>query len=494
MKVGLMAKPFEWPSVSEFVNRSEELAKLDEWWESRERMPICLYGRRRSGKSWLFRKFAHGKPAVLLVARRTAPGAQLNDFAERLEPLFGVRPLLPDLPSLFRVLYRAAREERLLVVIDEFPYLLPTTEAETTRELTAIQSIIEEERENSHLKLVLCGSLVSQMEALLAERGPLHGRLIPLQLQPVAFPEARFFLPGLNPVDQFERFSVAGGMPRYLSVLGGPGTLREAVCRQVLNRNAALWDEGRTVLEQELREPKVYFAILQTLADGDKGINEIVQALRSDAQRVSKYLKVLEDMRIVDRKLPVGAKASSRVGHWHLRDSFFRFWFRFVFPFQDDLESGLLGHDLYDSEIAPMLNDHLAPEFEEFARRWTRQNYGSRATKVGAWWGPSLNALRRSGERQTEEIDIVGLSRNRATVVGEVRWRNSAMDLGYLEEIERFKLPALRQSETKVAEKPLILLFSRGGYTKGLIDVARAREDLELVDVQAALSALSTSP
>lgn len=492
-EVDLLAEPFEWPSVSEFVNRSDELAKLDEWWESPERMPICLYGRRRCGKSWLFRRFAHGKPAILLVARRTAPGAQLNDFAERLEPLLGVRPLLPDLPSLFRVLYRAAREERMLVVIDEFSYLLPTTEAETTRELTAIQSIMEDERENSRLKLVLCGSLVGQMESLLAERGPLHGRLIPLQLQPVAFSEARLFLPGLDPVDQFERFSVAGGMPRYLSVLGGPETLRERVCQQVLNRNAALLDEGRTVLEQELREPKVYFAILQALADGDKGINEIVQALRSDSPRVSKYLRVLEDMRIVDRKLPVGAKTSSRVGHWHLRDPFFRFWFRFVFPFQDDLESGLSGRELYDSEIAPMLNDHVAPEFEEFARRWTRQKYGSRASKVGAWWGPSLNEHRRSGERQTEEIDIVGLSRNRATVIGEVRWRNSAMDVGYLDEIERFKLPALRQSETKVAEKPLILLFSRGGYTQRLKSIAQAREDLELVDVPTALVALSTA-
>lgn len=479
---------FEWPNVSEFINRTEELTALEKWWGSRERMPICLYGRRRSGKSWLFRKFAHEKPAVLLVARRTAPGAQLDDFAERLEPLLGVRPSLPDLPSLFRLLYRAARKEKILVVIDEFPYLLPTTDAETNRELTAIQAVMEEEQGNSLLKLVLCGSLVTQMESLLAERGPLHGRLIPLQIHPVAFPEARLFLPELSPLEQFERFSVTGGMPRYLSVLGGPDSLRDVVCHHVFNRNAALWDECRTVLEQELREPKIYFAVLQALANGDKESNEIVQAIHSDPQRVSKYLNVLEGMKVVDRTLPISAKNSSRVGHWHLRDPFFRFWFRFVFPFQDDLESGLQAKKFYDLEVVPNLNDHVAPEFEDFARRWTRETYGNKTTKVGSWWGPSLNEYRRSGTRQSEEIDIVGLGQKKVSLIGEVRWRNKAMDISYLREIEKFKLPALRQSDLEVVDKPLILLFSRGGYTEALQTEAQTREDLELIAVPGILA------
>jgi AAA+ ATPase superfamily predicted ATPase len=229
-------------------------------------MPMSLYGRRRCGKSWLFRRFAHEKPAVLLVARRTAAGVQLADFADKLEPLVGMRPALTSVPELFRTLYRAAREEK---------------------------------RERSHLKLFLCGSLVSQMESLLAERAPLHGRLVPLQLHPVAFPQARLFLAGVGVEEQFERYAVAGGMPRYLTALSGEAHagLRALVCERMLNPNSALWDEGRAILEQELREPKVYFAILQALADGDKDVGEVASALRSDAQRVSKYLKVWAELR-----------------------------------------------------------------------------------------------------------------------------------------------------------------------------------------------------
>jgi AAA+ ATPase superfamily predicted ATPase len=481
------APVFQWSSAAEFVDRDEELAALREWWQSPDRMPISLYGRRRSGKSWLFRRFAHGLPAVVLVARRTAPGAQLEDFADKLEPLLGVRPAIGSLAELFRILYRAAAHEKLLVVIDEFPYLLPTTEAETERELTAIAAVMEDERDASQLKLLLCGSLVSQMESLLAERGPLHGRLRALQLQPVAYPEVRLFLPDLDPLAQFERYAIAGGMPRYLRVLGEPGTLARVVCERVLNPNAALWDEAKTVLEQELREPKVYFAVLQTLASGDKESNEIVAAIRSDAARVSKYLTVLQQMRLVERRLPVGAPTSSRSGHWHLKDPFLRFWFRFVFPFQDDLEAGLGSRTLFDTEVAPVLNEHIAPEFEEYCRRWTRSTQS--VTQVGSWWGPALNTHRRDGTRTSEEIDIVGTARGRVKVIGEARWRNSAMDLGYLHEVETYKIPALQQAGYKLDKSMTVLLFSRGGYSKSLVEAATQRDDLLLVDIPQALRA-----
>lgn len=69
--------------------------------------------------------------------------------------------------------------------------------------------------------------------------------------------------------------------------------------------------------------------------------------------------------------------------------------------------------------------------------RWTRAHQP--VTKVGAWWGPALHALRRTGERSTEEIDVVGLARNQVTLIGEARWRNKPMDVGYLDTIDTYK-------------------------------------------------------
>jgi uncharacterized protein len=480
-------KAFQWPLFDEFLDRAGELARLEEWWAAPERMPISLYGRRRVGKSWLFRRFAHGKPAVVLVAHRLAPGAQLDDFAVLLEPLLGLRPALADVPELFRVLFRAARDEKLLAVIDEFPWLLPTTEASIDAELSAIQAVMEQERDHSKLKLILCGSMIGQMESLNAERNPLHGRLIPLRLRALAFDEAALFLETLDPIERFERFAIAGGMPRYLAELSG-ASLRTAICRKVLDRDAPLFDEARTILDQELREAKVYFSILRLLADGDKEIGELANATRIKAAPLSKYLSTLENLRIVSRRLPVGSHPGGRGGHWHLEDAFFRFWFRFVFPYQDELESGLGSGDLYDAAIggAP-LAEHVSIAFEQWCRDWTLATHGQVAQVVGPWWGPSLNKLRRTGERQTEEIDLVGLSRGRVTLVGEAKWRNQQADVTIVRDLVDYRIPALGQAGFKVAQDCRLLVFSKSGYSRRLVAAAAENDSIQLVDVDAAL-------
>lgn len=482
---------FQWELVDSFLDRRDELAALEEWWSSSERMPVNLFGRRRVGKSWLFRRFAHGKPAVLLVAHRLPAGSQLAMFSEQLEPLLGVRPDLPDVPTLFRVLFRAGRDTKLLAVVDEFPWLLSGTESGDEAVLSAIQAVFEEERDASGLKLLLCGSLVGQMEALQAERSPLHGRLRPLQLRPLPYPQATPFLAGLKPISSFERYAIAGGMPRYLTDLAGPD-VKATVCSKVLDRNGPLWDEARTILEQELREPKVYFAILTQLSSGDKELGEITSAARLPASRTSKYLSVLEDMGIVRRRLPVLAAPDSRSGQWHLEDPFFRFWFRFVFPYQEDLESGLKAGDLYDGEVAPVLNDHVAPEFETWCRSWVRASLGDRAGIVGAWWGPALNRLRRTNERTAEEIDIVGVGRNRVTVVGEAKWTTKALDFAVLRDLREFKIPALVQAGLKLSPEVTTVLMSRSGYAKEVRVAAEQDPRLLLIDVPSALSAEST--
>jgi hypothetical protein len=130
-----------------------------------------------------------------------------------LEQLLGVRPDLPDVASLFRVIYRAAREAKLLVVVDEFPWLLGSSAPEVRRTLSAIQAVMEEEGAPSKLKLILCGSHIGQMDSLFSEGNPMRGRLVRFDVLPLEFSAAGPFLEGFDPLDAFGRYAVAGGMP-----------------------------------------------------------------------------------------------------------------------------------------------------------------------------------------------------------------------------------------------------------------------------------------
>jgi len=477
-----MALPtYDWEARGEFLNRTDDLAHLERWWKGRDRNALALYGRRRVGKSWLLRAFAHGKPGLVLVADQGAPGRQLARFADALEPHLGMRPDLPDLPALLRGLYRLAGRRRALVVIDEFPYLLPGGERERRVVLSGVQATIEEERDASRLKLVLCGSHIAQMRGLLAEESPLRGRLTPVATESLPFPDAAAFIAGDEPARRIERFAVAGGMPMYLAELGRGGSLRAAVCESVLDSRGPLFNDPREILEEEFRRPGVYFSLLETLAAGERGMDDLTTALRVDHSSLGPYLRELVKMQLVEKLSPFTAHRDLR---YRLRDDFLRFWFRFVFGFQESLRAGLRPADHYDAEVAPALPDHVAPVFERLCRRWVRATLGSRATRVEPWWGRSLDRLRAAGERGSEEIDVVATSRSRVTMVGECKWTSGRMSRGVLADLEQFKVPALRQAGARFGpDGPQILLFSKSGFKDSLAAEAAERRDVRLVDL-----------
>jgi hypothetical protein len=483
-------KVFDFPAQEEFLNRTADLERMEDWWTGRDRNALALYGRRRVGKSWLFRAFASGKPALVLVAERRAEGAQLNRFAASLEPHLGIRPDLPDLPTLIATLYTLAEDQKILVVIDELPYLLPTHSERRYEVLTAIQAVMER-RESSKLKLVLCGSHIGQMSALLAEASPLRGRITPLPIEPLRFADAQAFVQETDACARIERYAVAGGMSLYLDEIGrGRGDLRRRVCERVLNHRGPLFNDPREVLEEELRQPGIYFSLLEELAYSERAIGDLAGALGKRTSDLGPYLDTLEEMRIIERIAPVTAARGHRDHRFRLADGFLRFWFHFVFNFQEDLRTGLRPEAHYDGEIAPVLSEHVAPVFESLCREWTRKELGRDASRVGSWWGNALDELRRGKRRQTEEIDIVGLRRGSVTVVGECKWTNRPLGAQVLSDLETYKLPAIRQAKVKIAAGPLIVLFSKSGFKRNLIEIAAERTDVRLVELDELVAGL----
>jgi uncharacterized protein len=488
---------FTWQTRELFRNRVDDLAGLDAWWSSHTRDALCLFGRRRVGKSWLFRAFADGKPAVILVADRRLAGPQMGRFADEIEPVLDVRPSISDLAELLRVCYRLGREQRVLVIIDEFPYLLPDG-AQREATLSAVQRVMEEERDQSQTKLVLCGSLIAQMESLLAPSSPLHGRLVPLEVLPMTFAEARDLLDDRDtPAHRVERFAITGGMARHLAELG-QGDLRAAVCRSVLDRRGPLFNDPRAVLEQELRQPATYFSVLEELADGEKSVEHLARATSTSSKTLSRYLSTLEAMRLVSARLSIGAQPDARGRRYRIDDGFIRFWFRFVFPRHDALAEGLSAHDLWNGEIREFLPDHVSPTFESLCLRYTRERFGREAPNVGSWWGNALHAERRSGRRMVEEVDVVGAHHGRLIIVGECKWTSRPLSKNVLDDLLDYKLPAIAQEgNLRAGQRPLILLFSRAGFAPPLIAAASNDDDdgprIELVDATRLVAQLDES-
>jgi AAA+ ATPase superfamily predicted ATPase len=474
---------YAWNAVGEFRNRVDDLDALEAWWSSPSREPINLYGRRRVGKSWLFRKFAHGKKAIILVAKEeSSPARTFDSFAAALEPVLGVRPQIRDIGELFRVLYVLARDEKTVVVIDEFPYLLGATGAARRRALTAVQSVIEEQREDSRIKLILTGSLIAEMERLQEPKSPLYGRLRRMDVRPLSFLDARALMDSSAATDQLTRYAVAGGMPRYLSAFGS-GRLEDSVVAQVLDRRGGLFNEPIALLHNEVRVPATYFAILESLALRPQSLPQIADQAGVSSRELTPYLEILASMQMVAKRAPVGAAPASRNNQWACTDNFIRFWFRFVRPYQSEIEAGADGRAYFRAEVAPLLADHTAKVFEDEVARWIRTEYAGRTLTVGGWWGPALHAERRSGARRTEEIDAVGLHRDRAVVVAEAKWTNSKLDAKVVTDLLAYKLPALEQAKFTIAHTQIVLA-SRSGFTPAVHAMAESDERIRLVTAE----------
>src|SRR2546426_8766489 len=131
---------YNFPNRGEFLNRRAELQRLERWWDDdQDRFPLVLFGRRRTGKSWLLREFAHNKDADIFVCDTRAEGDQLAYFASSLEASLGFRPELADARAFYNVLLRRRTDQQRLVVIDEFPLLLQSGRAADSSLATALE-------------------------------------------------------------------------------------------------------------------------------------------------------------------------------------------------------------------------------------------------------------------------------------------------------------------------------------------------------------------
>jgi AAA+ ATPase superfamily predicted ATPase len=476
---------YTFPNRDAFLGREAELDRLERWWEgAREGLPVLVHGRRRTGKSWLLRRFAHGKDAQILTCDTRAEGDQLAHLAGALEGSLGFRAQAGDVRTLLGVLLRQAARSPRLVIIDEYPLLAPVSGG--AESLTAVA--VEVARSQAGVRLALCGSQVADLEALVAEGAPLQGRVESLRLSPHRFAEARRFLASLVPADQVVRYAVAGGMPLYLTRVGRPWSLRTVLCEEVLNPLAPLFDEVRSVLARELGGTlALHFSLLAALALAPSlEWTDLVNRSGVEESTASRYVRLREDARIVEATNPALAPPAARRRRYRIADRFVRFWFRFVFPYQAELEAGLRPENHYDRTVAPALAGHVTDAFEEICRDWVRARFPEIAGAVAPWWGLARHDLRRRGLRSGEEIDVVGTRGSAVTVVGACHWQSRPMGGEVLAGLVEHGLPALRQVGAGV-EGARIVLFSRGGFEADLVGTASRRGGVDLVDLEALL-------
>lgn len=456
-----------------FVNRTAELSRLRDLYRSDAAELAVVYGRRRLGKTELVSQSLAGRTdAVVYQARQKTRSLQIEQFLDRAVESY---PSVSQLRADWEPILQHLGDRDAVVVLDEFPYLVEEDESLPS----VLQALFDRAFDDAAPTFVLIGSSISTMEeAALMGSSPLYGRSsLKLDVRELPFGAATEFFGDATPTASVFLWGVFGGVPYYLERLDPAASLAANVHDTVLSIHGTLHDEPDYVLRMELREPTRYFSILEAIAGGDTSRNEIAGATGIEYSSLSTYLSRLERLRLIERTVPVTERPErSKRGRYRLRDSFFRFWFRFVYGANGRYDD--LGREAFETLIRPELPDFVAPAFERLCRGALRELYPELTlTETGRWW---------YGEH---EIDVVGLTAGDTLVVGECKFQSSPAGFDAFESLRRHT-EELRWSPPEGGERDVsYALFSRSGFTESLTQLADERANVRLFDLSDVVAA-----
>lgn len=453
-----------------FIGRTAEMSELNRLYGTGSfEMPV-IYGRRRVGKTRLITEFIQGKKAIYFQARRTNAEANLHGFSQAiLAGSVGAAGVsFRSFDEAFDALATMARTERLIVVIDEYPYL-----AQSNPEISSLlQDKIDHLYKETRLMLILCGSSLSFMEEqVLGYESPLYGRrTAQFKIMPLDFTTTLDLWQSMGREDAAVCYGMTGGIPAYIEKVDPTVSLKDNIKRLFLTPTGYLFEEPSNLLLQECRNPEQYDAIVQAIAQGRSKISEIASSTGIPASNVKSYVDKLASLGIVERELPLNETSNKRAVYL-LSDQMFSFWYKFV-----PQNIGLIQNDMAEmayKRIEPHVSDYMGTVFELICRQYVYEL--ARAgqldvvpASVGRWWGTDNRT------HTQEEIDLIVDDGEGTALFAECKWRNEPVGEDVLQKL-------VHRSELFRRQRKSYALFSKSGFTQGCRDAAESRGDVKLI-------------
>ncbi len=468
--------------MGRFIDRIEEMETLEQEYAREGSSLVIVYGRRRVGKTTLISEFIKNKNALFFLASEESEVQNRNAFQEKVAE-FTNNDLLQNAnvsnwDMLFKVLADAKYDSKPIIIMDEFQYIGRANPAFPS----VFQRIWEEVLKNKSVMVILCGSLISMMVSqTLAYNSPLYGRrTAQICLKQIPFKYYREFFSTKSEQECIEMYSVTGGVPKYIESFAAEKNIYEAIDKHVLKKSSYLYDEPNFLLQQEVSEVGSYFSIIKTIAAGNSKLSAISGVLEAKATSVSKYLKSLIDLDILEREVPVTEDNPEKCkkGLYKIKDNYLRFWFAFIYPNKSFLESGhseIVMQKIKDS----LIKNQTAFVYEDVCREkmWDLNYQGAwpfHFSKVGRYWDSNT------------EIDVVALEpENNNMILGECKYWNTPVGISVLQSLEE---KSERVSWNRDNRKVWYVLFSVSGFSDTLKELAGQREDVLLFDSNALLT------
>ena len=411
-----------------FVSREMELALLDDLYQRAGAQFLILYGRRRIGKTALVTRWsgAVDAPYLYWMASQTSATNQLRNFSQALfqflNPNTAVTPTFsyPTWDAAFAEVARLAANQRVVIVLDEFTYVM-----QADPEVPSLtQKAWDHHLKESQVFLILMGSLAGIIQrATLDYQAPLYGRATArLKLQPLSFGALADMLPNFSSEQRVAVYTITGGVPAYIELFDDSLNILQNLQQRIVTPANVMLSDAVFLLHEQLDDPRNYVAVLEAIAAGFHRLTEIAKMSGIDRSNITKYLAILRELGYVERLVPATVRRpeKSRKGRYVITDPYLRFYYRFLAPHRSAIEQGRV------KQATSLLYDHLLDfigthTFEELCRDWVG---------ISAEMGDLPFLPERTGSfwSKQAQVDVLAINwRTKDILLGECKWGQKAV-------------------------------------------------------------------
>ncbi|MGC8899112.1 MAG: ATP-binding protein [Candidatus Micrarchaeia archaeon] len=395
----------------------EELRYLESEYKKKRFAFISVIGKRRTGKTRLIEEFIKNKKDSIYFFVSDLNDTEVRlSLAEKLHQQFQLTFLgTPTWDQIFEAIFREAQKKRILLVFDEFQRFLRINKAVPS----IIQKYIDKYHKTSKLYLVVMGSSIGMMYRLFDHSAALYGRRTgQIFLSPLNFIDLKDWFPNIGIEKLIQIYSIFGGTPKYLEEFEKKKSIMTNIIQKVLSKRSILYNEPESLIKTELPDATTYLNIIKLIAQGRTKANEIADMLTIKTTSLAYFLNILEkDLDVIKKEVPVTEKRpeKSKKTLYFLKDNFFRFWFKYIYPNLSELEIGNVQPTA--RKIKNEQSQFIGRVFEDIGKEvMVELNKKGRLplkfSKIGRWW------------HKDKEIDIIALNEERKQILFcECKWQ-----------------------------------------------------------------------
>ena len=355
--------------MNTFYARTEEKRKISRFLKADRQGAMLMYGRRRVGKSELLKQCLkeYGKDSIYYECKETSEINNVNSLSSLIQEKYGLPQLgFQSVEEVLSFLFK--EEKKLVLVLDEYPYLRTAVKGMDS----ILQSVLDEYRNTSSLKLIICGSYVDTMRSLLEENNPLYGRFdLSIYLKPMDYYDSAMFYDSFSDEDKVRLYSVFGGIPYYNRLIDPDLTVEENIIELIASSGARLENEVSMYLRSEISKITNANEVFEALSYGYSKYSDILsQSHVSSSPALADVLDKLIRMEMISKEAPINDPKNKKKTGYYITDNLSSFYYRYIFRYRSQMEV-LDPSVFYDRYIRKDFEEQYVPhQFESVCRQF----------------------------------------------------------------------------------------------------------------------------